>query len=333
MFSLIESKAEIAKAQKKLEASFRRDFKRKATRDIGYPGGKTANAAVVTNDQYWYWAADHDHPNSPNPRRLNWFGIFREVGDLQISVEINTPYEGGNAQVAGFFARDNNSGSIYLFHSGRVGGGKTGVSKDEFLAWRGQKLIEVFDSHGSARNGIMVMAVDGLAATRSAIRYVASIADFKLAVGKGITGKPEFQKKKKDLADYYSEARGSRTGSRTAEFDYVSRHGEVVDALHVWRKSAGLSKGARVVKNVLIDLGVSTNRVLLEVYEVKTSALRPDVYTAIGQLLVHAVAKDCKRFIVLPQSEGLAGDLEKALKRNEIEIIRFKLTEDAAVIE
>ena len=235
--------------------------------------------------------------------------------------------------MAGFFARDNNSGSIYLFHSGRVGGGKTGVSKDEFLAWRGQKLIEVFDSHGSARDGIMVMAVDGLAATRSAIRYVASIADFKLAVGKGVTGKPGFKKKKKDLADYYSEARGSRKGSRTAEFDYVSRHGEVVDALHVWRKSAGLSKGARVVKNVLIDLGVSTNRVLSEVYEVKTSALRPDVYTAIGQLLVHAVAKDCKRFIVLPHSEGLAGDLEKALKRNEIEIIRFKLTEDAAVIE
>ena len=38
MFSLIESKAEIARAQRKLEASFRRDFNRQATKDIGYPG-------------------------------------------------------------------------------------------------------------------------------------------------------------------------------------------------------------------------------------------------------------------------------------------------------
>ena len=49
MFSLIESKAEIAKAERKLEASFRRDFKQKATRNIGYPGGTTFAAQVVTN--------------------------------------------------------------------------------------------------------------------------------------------------------------------------------------------------------------------------------------------------------------------------------------------
>jgi len=333
MFSLIESKSEIAKAQRKLEVSFRRDFKSKATKNIGYPGGITPDAGVVTNGEYWYWAADHDHSNSPNPRRFNWFGIFRKDGDLQISVEINTPYEGGNAQVAGFFGRDNDTGSIYLFHSGRVGGGTAGVSKLAFLTWSGQKLIEVFDSAGNARGGVLVMPVEGRAATRSAIRYVELIADFKKAVRAGETAKPDFKKKEKQLADYYSEAQGRRKGSRTAEFDYISRHGEVVDALHAWRKSAGLPRGARLVKSVLIDMGVSANRQLAEVYEVKTSALRPDVYTAIGQLLVHAVAEDCKRFVVLPRSARLASDLDSALKRNDIEIIRFNLTEHAAVID
>lgn len=333
MFSLVESKNEIAKAQRKLEASFRRDFKGKATRNIGYPGGTTPNAKVATNGDYWYWPADHDHSNSPNPRRLNWFGIFREEGDLQISVEINTPYEGSNAQVAGFFARDNETGVIYLFHSGRVGGGTTGVSKAAFLTWSDQKLVEVFDSTGNTRDGVLVMPVDGPAATRSAIRYVESIAEFKRAVRAGDTVTPEFKQREKQFTDFYSEARGRRKGARDAEFDYVSRHGEVVDALHAWRKAASLSKGSRLVKSVLIDLGVSYNNQLSEVYEVKTSALRSDVYTAIGQLLVHAVAEDCKRFIVLPRTEKLAPDLSSALKRNDIEILLFTLTEDAAVIE
>ena len=334
MFSLIESKVEIAKAQRKLEASFRRDFNQKATKNIGYPGGTTQDAAVVTNGRYWYWAADHDHSKSPNPRRLNWFGMFRDDKGLQISVEINTPYEGANGQIAGFFARDNDTGSIYLFHSGRVGGGTKGVSKTAFLTWSGQKLLKVFDSEGHVRDGILVMPVEGPAATRSAIRYIESIAEFKKAVRAGETSTADFQKKEKQLTDFYEEARGRRKGTRTAGFDYVSRHGEVVDALHAWRKAAGLVKGSRLVKNVLIDLGVAAGGgSLTEVYEVKTSALRSDVYTAIGQLLVHGQSEDCKRIIVLPRSGSLASDLDRALKRNAIDIIRFRLTEESALIE
>lgn len=106
MFSLIESKEEIAKAQRKLEAAIRRDFKTKAVKNIGYPGGTTFDAKVFTDGSYWYWSSDHDGEDIPNPRRLNWFGLFRGDADLQISVEINTAYEGRNDQVAGFFARD-----------------------------------------------------------------------------------------------------------------------------------------------------------------------------------------------------------------------------------
>lgn len=332
MFSMIESKAEIAKAQRKLEASFRKAFQQKATRNIGYPGGTTFGAKVVTDGKYWYWAADHDHSKSPNPRRLNWFGVFQNDHDLQISVEINTPFEGVNGQVAGFFARDNETGSVYLFHSGRVAGGTPGVSKAAFLTWSSQKLMEVFDSSGNARDGVLVMPVEGLASTRSAVRYVETIAEFKKAVRAGETSTPAFKQKEKQLVDFYSEARGRRKGTRAADFDYISRHGDVVDALHAWRKSTGLAAGTRLVKNVLIDLGVSIGGSLSEVYEVKTSATRPDVYTAIGQLLVHGSSEGCRRVIVLPGGEALAKDLERALERNAIEIVRFKLSEEAAHI-
>lgn len=332
MYTLLESKDEIAQAQRKLEASFSRDFKRKVIKNIGYPGGTRSNAKVVSNGQYWFWSEDFDGLKLPNPRKLNWFGIFHEDKDLQISVEINTPYEGANGQIAGYYARNNETGSVYLFHSGRVGGGTAGVSKTAFLAWSDKKTEDVFDSKGNSRDGILVMPVEGLAATRSAIAYVENIANFKIAVRAGETNTQDFKTKEQRLVDFYAEARGRRKGKRNSEFDYISRHGEVVDALYAWREAMGLAKGTRLVKNILIDLGVASGKSLNEIYEVKTSAFRSDVYTAIGQLLVHGAQEDCKRIIVLPQADRLANDLERALHRNSIEIVRYTLTENSVRI-
>ena len=120
MFTLIESKEEIAKVQRKLESAISRDFKKQATRNIGYPGGTTFDATVVTDGTYWYWSSDHNRKDVANPRRLNWFGLYKAEGDLQISVEINTAYEGRNDQVAGFFARDNDTGSRSEEHTSEL---------------------------------------------------------------------------------------------------------------------------------------------------------------------------------------------------------------------
>lgn len=332
MFTLIESKGEIAKVQRKLEATIRRDFRKKATRNIGYPGGTTFDAFVLTDGTYWYWSSDHNNKNVANPRRLNWFGLFKAEGGLQISVEINTAYEGRNDQVAGFFARDNDTGSIYLLHSGRVGGGTKGVGKSAFLAWSDQRPVDVVDSSGGVREGVLVMPIDGIAASRSAVRYVDIIARFKRAVRAGDIETPEFRRKKKELDDFYSEARGRRKGRRSAEIDYLSRHGDVVDALNSWRTSEPLPKGGRVVKSGLIDMGVAVGRNLVEVFEVKTSTARSDVYGAIGQLMVHGTAADCRRVIVLPHKEVIAADLKGALQRLSIELLKFELDEKKATI-
>ena len=332
MFSFLESKEDIAKAQRKLEATIRRDFKKKAVKNIGYRGGTTYDANVYTNGTYWFWSSDADDSDVPNPRRLNWFGLFQYDFDLQISVEINTPYEGRNDSVAGFFARDNNTGSVYLMHSGRVGGGTKGVGKASFLAWSDQRPINVVDSSGGIREGLLVMPIQGIAATRPAIRYIDIIAKFKLAVREGGMDTPEFQTKKKRLEDFYSESHGRRKGNRSRTIDYLSRHGEIVDALHVWRKSKSIPKGGRLVKNVLIDLGVAVRDELVEVFEVKTSTVRSDLYTAIGQLMVHGKLNKCRKVLVLPQKESIAIDFENALKRLGIELLKFKLDEDKATI-
>ncbi|MEJ2406341.1 MAG: hypothetical protein P8171_18995 [Candidatus Thiodiazotropha sp.] len=332
MFSLIEFKEEIAKAQRKLEAVIHSDFRTKVEKNIGYPGGTTFDAKVVTDGNYWYWSSDYNDEDIPNPRRLNWFGVFRDDADLQISVEINTAYEGRNDQVAGFFARDNDTGTIYLLHSGRVGGGTKGVGKAAFLAWSNQRPIDVVDSSGSIKEGLLVMPIEGVAASRSAVRYIDTISSFKQAVRAGDLASPEFQHKKKSLDDFFAESRGRRKGQRSGKIDYLSRHGEVVDALYSWRSSRALPKGGRLVKNILIDMGVEVGRELVEVFEVKTSTARPDVYAAIGQLMVHGTSDKCRRVIVLPQKEVMVSDLKEALQRLNIELLEFKLDEKEATI-
>ncbi|MGA7713469.1 MAG: hypothetical protein WCA81_16325 [Rhizomicrobium sp.] len=330
MFLLLESKKEIAAAQRALELTIHRSFKKTITRNIGYPGGTTLNAPVHSDGKYWFYSSDYRA--SRNYRNLNWFGLLRDGGALQISVEINTPYEGRNAQIAGFFARDHASDSIYLFHSGRVGGGRHGVGKFAFLASIDQPLAEIVDASGRAFRGVMVMPISGKAAIRSAIRYIDTIARFKEDVRSGITQTPDFKQKRKIFEDFYSEGHGRRKGNRRTEIDYLSRHGEIVDALRLWRNKKVLPPSSRIVKNVLIDLGVAVGSELVEVYEVKTSAERSNIYTAIGQIMVHGTAESCQRAIVLPKSESVQRDLGDALKRLDIEIVRFELSDTECVI-
>jgi hypothetical protein len=332
MFLLLESKEEIARAQRKLEATIRGGFVTKAIKTIGYPGGRRLNVKVITDHHHWFWSKDLDGASKANPRKLNWFGLFREDADLQISVEINTPYKGRNDLVAGFFARESDTGAIYLMHSGRIGGAKKGVGKSTFLAWSDLRLIDVVDSTGDSRGGVLVMPIEGRAAIRPAIRYIDIVARFKQAVRAGETDTPELQHKEKLYRDFYSEPRGRRKGKRSSEIDYVSRHGDVLDALEAWRKSTKLEKGARLVKNVLFDLGVARGQELVEVYEIKTSTTRSHVYTGIGQLMVHGTTQKCRRVIVLEQKRPISADLKNGLKRLGIQLLKFRLDEVKATI-
>src|SRR5438128_2192057 len=103
MFTYLESKNEIARAQRKLEATLRKEFPRREIKDIGYPGGRRRDAKVSTDGRYWFWSGDHNGRQVVNQRRLNWFGLFNDGPGFGITVEINTAYKGRSAIAAGFF--------------------------------------------------------------------------------------------------------------------------------------------------------------------------------------------------------------------------------------
>lgn len=118
--------------------------------------------------------------------------------------------------VAGFLARHAETGRIYLFHTGRVGGGAKGVSREAFLAWSGLEPTTVIDSPGQAREAILIMPVEGAGATRSLVSYIQQVIDFKQAVRAGDPPTPEIKARAKLLKDYFREASGRRRGKRRA---------------------------------------------------------------------------------------------------------------------
>ena len=135
-----------------------------------------------------------------------------------------------------------------------------------------------------------------------------------------------------EFDDFYGEPSGRRTGYRPGAIDYLSRHGEIVDALRAWRARQGLARRQRIVKNVYIDMGVEDGPGnLVELYEVKTGSDRTSVYTAIGQLLVHGT-ENCGKFLLLPRGGRMPEDLADALERNQIELLRFRLNNQGARI-
>ncbi|MEG2750129.1 MAG: hypothetical protein RR939_12175, partial [Acinetobacter sp.] len=89
---------------------------------------------------------------------------------------------------------------------------------------------------------------------------------------------------------------------------------------------------SHLVKNLYIDLGVAIDNNLVEVYEVKTNSNRTNIYTAVGQLMVHGVSNECQRTLVLPYDQELAQDLQDTLKRLNIKLLTFKLNKKSTII-
>jgi hypothetical protein len=335
MFQYLEDRFDIDRAQKKLQATIRRAFSKSDIKDIGYPGGRERQATVATDGKYWFWTRDHRGSDVSTKRRLNWFGVLSERPGVSITVEVNTTYEGRNDLAAGFFARATETGLIYFLHSGRLGGGAKGVGKNSFLAWAAREkhtVIEAIDSSGRVRLGLIVMPIEGATAAKSAARYIDLVLGFKKAARAGEIESSEFKRQQKKFEDYYSEGHGRRKGRRRGEIDYISRHGEIVDALYKWRLARPLPKRSRVVKDVFIDLGVANGDGLVEIFEVKPSADRSSIYSAVGQLLIHGRNELCSKTIVLPKDESLASDLAEALDRLQIKEVRFKLTRSSVTI-
>jgi hypothetical protein len=324
MLVQIESQKEKIAAFKRFEAILQSVWQKPERRQITWrPSSR--EMSIHHNGKYWFGTVP-PNPKDTTPRLWNPFGAYHEVGNLRIAVEINIPIASQSKLVSGFFAKDMATGVIYLMHDGGVGGGKKGVNRNNFLAWSSARPVSVSDTRGDVRLGIIVSALDSHNLADDVARFVQQVLAYKEAVEEGETDTLEIRNAERTYKDYYDEYAGKKRRRRLAELEYVSRHGDIVRALHDWRR---LSSGQqRIVKNAYIDLGIESNGILTELYEVKTSCERQSLYTALGQMIVHdaSEAGSCRRFVVLPSDDAIPVDIVGAFKRAGVGVLRFKLT-------
>ena len=332
MFILLESKLEIAAAHRELTRTMGAGLPKRERRDLAHPGGPTYDVEIFTDYRYWYRSGRHTGEDVANPRRINSFGIYEKQGPLRIAVEVNTVFSGLPGRIAGFFARDSETNTVYLMHTGGVGGGIKGISQAAFLAWAPSKPIEVISAAGVVLEGLVVSAVKGERACHSVTQFIDLIAHFKKEARSGTLPITPNDVAQSDYSKFFAGSSGERSGKRSSRpVDYITRHADVVLELREWRLRQPDARTVNVFSTRLIDMGVSKADKCVEVYEVKTDASRQCIYTAVGQLMVHATTAECKKVLVFPSSRA-SDHLREIARRLGLYLVLFKLHDDRVEI-
>lgn len=351
-FEVVTDVAEISRLNKRLAKQLRATFQHKENREITYPAGHHPGrvyfeAPTGTSIRAW---SPHTSPDkllnfvlSADPGTTKW---------IEISVQLNFPAGTYNRRMAGVFVRDA-SGDIFVAHRGKLTKGHSGLPKDmvfrEFAAY----AVEAADNGRTSRVILIAGLDDPELADRlwefaEEAREVATRLGEELhgdGHGQSIGGAPsgtiavggpggsdggassqqpatpdERLLKLRDYFDEYSgegHTKGHGGGKRTVE------HGVVVRALELALRSKGSSQKAQA-----IDLAIVTNS-KVDLFEVKTSARTTDVYTGVGQLVIHGecvkelLGLEVKRYLVLPGEPKTSHKKAISSKAN-IKVVTYK---------
>lgn len=264
------------------------------------------------------------------PDKLMNFLLSADPGStkwIEIAVQLNFPAGTYNRRMAGAFVRDG-SGDIFVAHRGKLTKGKAGLPKDQVFREFAASTVEAADNGKTSR----IILIAGLKAPELADRlweFAEEAREVATRIGEELHGDRQTQAtggapsggtaidgpggasdadastspaesllKLRCYFDEYSgegRTKGHGGGTRTVE------HGAVVRALELLLRNKGSSQKAQA-----IDLAIVATSTV-DLFEVKTSARTTDVYTGVGQLLIHGECIEellrltVKRYLVLPR--------------------------------
>jgi hypothetical protein len=335
-FEVVTNITEIARLNKELGRRLSKRFKVKRTREITYPAGHETGTV-------YFEAANGTHvrawaPSTRSDKLIN----FLLAGDpsahawMQIDVQMNFPAGSYNRRMAGAFVIDE-KGDVLVAHRGKLTKGKAGLSKAKVFREFAARTVEAEDD-GRLSQVILISALDDPELADRLWEFAVEAREVATRIGAEMgqdvdepptsgnaVGSPDGKKAPpKDpvlkLRDYFDEYAGEGTskghggGKRTVE------HGDVVKALEALLHATGRSQKAQA-----IDLAIVAAEV--DLYEVKTSAKTTDVYTGVGQLLIHGecirelVGLKVRRHLVLPSPPRASHG--KHIAKGGINIITF----------
>ncbi|WP_080693437.1 hypothetical protein [Pseudomonas chlororaphis] len=332
-FEVVTDVAEISRLNKQLAKQLRATLQYKENREITYPAGHHTGtvyfeAPAGTSVRAW-------SPHSAPGKLLN-FVLSADPGStkwIEIAVQLNFPEGSYNRRMAGAFVRDG-SGDIFVAHRGKLTKGNAGLPKGKVFREFAASTVEASDNGKISR----VILIAGLKAPDLADRlweFAEEAREVATRLGEELHGDGQGQstggplsggtvvggpggsagasagdadgqppaspaERLLTLRGYFDEysgegrTKGHGGGKRTVE------HGAIVRALERLLRSKGRSQKAQAVDLVI----VATSKI--DLFEVKTTARTTDVYTGVGQLIIHGecikelLGPAVKRYLVLP---------------------------------
>lgn len=332
-YAEIEDTKLIWRLNNALSAKLKKDLVHSETRTIGYPQGsfpaKVRFGSPTGNDVFYWSSGSSDDKTVAH----NFFGHGAPGAKvpLYIDVQFNLPVVNFSRQSGGAFLRHLPTNSVMLAHRGIVTLGHGRVAKAKLFAEMVATFREAETARGIAdfllvgelESPTLIDDIDAFSSElRRAVRTLKSNRKGAQEAALGNRAKRPAKLAAK-LRQYFDEFSGQRLagGGRKSIADCY--HGKVVRAIR-----DGFDDSAEALKSVAIDLTVLTPRRAF-LFEVKTSADTQSVYTAIGQLAVHAtsvadIAADTPlvKVIVLPElpREGLRSLIQDKL---DIQLLTF----------
>lgn len=150
-----------------------------------------ARGAVTTDEGHLNWPGPHpgyDAIFHRLPLESAWVAPLDVENRLRLhlgvatnivpSVEVNVNKVGDTWRTEGAFGRDG-AGTIYLFHSGRLGGGTPGVTGKNLLEHISWRRPETLNSLGKTRKGAAFGPIDSSVLIEDFASYARAAADFK----------------------------------------------------------------------------------------------------------------------------------------------------------
>jgi hypothetical protein len=339
-FAVVTDIAEIARLNKRLGQHLASSFRVKRTREITYPSGHHTGTVYFegpSGTAVRAWSPDKGPDKlinfllSGDPDASTW---------MQIDVQMNFPAATYNRRMAGAFVVDQ-TGDVFVAHRGKLTKGNAGLPKAKVFREFSRKMAVAEDS-GKTSRVILISALDdphladrlwdfAVEAREVATRIAEEQDDGELDLqddgdeGSG-AGTSRDDKRSKDpifqLRDYFDEYSGEGSSKGHGGGRRIVEHGDVVTALEATLRSRGRSQKAQA-----IDLAIVA-RDAVDLYEVKTSAGTTDVYTGVGQLLIHGecirelLNLPVRRHLVLP-AEPRAGHGKHINKKGGMRIVTY----------
>lgn len=312
----VTDKRETERAVAKIRAAFR-EHGELVRKTLGFPGGAVRQALWKVEDAGIWFSYDTE----PN-RHWCTFGTLPmgTSSKIPITVEINPPKKGLNRRIAGVLAIDG-AKRLQLCHTGRVGGGRKGIGKAEFVKWNSSERVAITDPDGRTTQAYRVAEIGHLRMIHQIAEFVRSVADFK-------EDKPPLIKyyEKAPFGGADEEREGTRhvpaRGATTARSDHAivrNRLAELIEAT-----------GRSTARDQQRDLIVGKPAKPQFQFEIKTGHELQSLYTAVGQLLMHNVVNPAgTRVVVLP--DGLHSERRNALGALKIKLVTYRWTTTSLV--